>query len=173
MPPNSRQPRRHPKNAHHNSLWPVRISIDDFWTPKRNADISKVCRRSHLRPRLLFRLHSRHSRRTEAKQQHAEHLTHFQRFTEYGVVVNPIKCSFGQANVTFLGYRISPEDTKPPGDKIKAILEFKMLETIKELRRFLGMINFYRRFIPAAATIPAPLTRFLGGPNAKNNQKII
>ena len=85
---------------------------------------------------------------------------------------SPIKCCFGQAHVTFLGYQIFPEGTKPPGDKIKAILEFKEPETIQKLRRFLGMINFYRRFIPAAATIQAPLTRFLGGPNAKNNQKI-
>ena len=95
---------------------------------------------------------------------HAEHLHQlFTRLREYGMVINPAKCVFGVPEVKFLGYRISAEGTTPLPEKVEAIRNFPTPKTVKELRRFLGMLNFYRRFIPNTALHQAPLNALLMG----------
>lgn len=100
-----------------------------------------------------------------------EHLDHlrlvFERLQEYGLLINEGKCCFGQSEVTFLGFLISAEGTRPLDDKVKAITEFPPPKTVNGLRRFLGMLNFYRRFIPHAAEEQAPLHEMLSGPKIK------
>lgn len=96
---------------------------------------------------------------------HAEHAEHlhilFERLQKYGVVVNPAKCVLGVEEVTFLGYRISAAGTRPPKEKIAALQNFPLPKTAQGLRRFLGMINYYRHFLPTAAATQAPLVDFL------------
>lgn len=100
--------------------------------------------------------------KTEAE--HENHLHEiFKRMKEYGVLVNTAKCVFGASEVTFLGYQISEAGTKPLEAKVKAIKDFPQPKTVRQLRRFLGMVNFYRRFLPNAATIQAPLNALLTG----------
>lgn len=96
--------------------------------------------------------------------EHEEHLRQlFSRMEQYGVLINTAKCVFGVQEVTFLGYHISEQGTKPLESKVQAIKEFPVPKTAKQLRRFLGMVNFYRRFIPHAAEIQAPLNSLLTG----------
>lgn len=86
--------------------------------------------------------------------EHEQHLhTLFQRLNEYGLVINPSKCLFGAREVKFMGYAIGQRGTRPLDDRIHAIRKFPKPKTAKELRRFLGMVNFYRRFIPDAAKL--------------------
>lgn len=95
---------------------------------------------------------------------HLDHLHQlFTRLKEYGMVINTSKCVFGVSEVQFLGYNISAEGTKPLPSKVDAISQFPAPKTVKELRRFLGMVNFYRRFIPNAAVSQAPLHALLTG----------
>lgn len=95
---------------------------------------------------------------------HKEHLRQlFARFQEYGMVINTSKCVFGVSEVTFLGYSISADGTKPLPAKVEAIKDFPTPKNVRELRRFLGMVNFYRRFIPGAAMFQAPLNALLTG----------
>lgn len=90
--------------------------------------------------------------------QHAFHLeTLFQRLHDFGVVINTTKSVFGAKEVTFLGYRISSEGTRPPSERIQALVDFPPPKTVQGMRRFLGMANFYRRFLPDAAKYQAPL----------------
>ncbi|KAJ2937197.1 hypothetical protein O0L34_g18956 [Tuta absoluta] len=90
--------------------------------------------------------------------EHAEHLRIlFGRLNEYGVVINPAKCVFGAEEVSFLGYRVTAQGTSPPKDRIKDLVDFPPPKTVEGMRRFLGMINFYRRFLPDAAKFQAPL----------------
>lgn len=87
----------------------------------------------------------------------------FQKLKEYGVVINTSKCVFAQTEVNFLGYLVSSTGTRPQPEKVDAILTYPKPETIKKLRRFLGMMNFYRRFISRAAEVQSPLNALLQG----------
>lgn len=98
------------------------------------------------------------------KETHEAHLRQvFEKMDKYGMLINTSKCVFGQPDVTFLGYSISANGLKPLDTKVQAIQAFPPPKNIKELRRFLGMINFYRRFIPGAAQLQAPLNALLTG----------
>lgn len=98
------------------------------------------------------------------EQTHQQHLNQlFTRLQEYGMVVNVSKCIFGVPEVAFLGYSISAQGTKPLPTKVEAVQSFPTPKTVRELRRFLGVINFYRRFIPGAAVHQVTLNALLTG----------
>lgn len=101
------------------------------------------------------------------------HITHLrtvlQRLEDNGITINPSKCIFGQQEVQFLGFTVSKEGIKPPAEKVRAIIDYAKPNTIEELRRFLGMINFYREHIPKASEIQAPLHDYLH--NTKKRDK--
>jgi hypothetical protein len=91
-----------------------------------------------------------------------------ERLREFGLVLNLEKCQFGRAEVDFLGHRISAQGAEPLSSHLSAIQEFGKPADIKALQLFLGLVNFYRRFIPGAARILLPLTNALrGGKRAK------
>lgn len=94
------------------------------------------------------------------------------RLKEYGVLVNTSKCVLGQSEVNFLGYQVSHGGVRPLETKVQAIQEYPEPKTVKELRRFLGMLNFYRRFVPRAAHLQAPLNALLAGPKVKGSHPI-
>jgi len=73
------------------------------------------------------------------------------------------KCHFFKNEVDFLGYTISQDGVKTNIDKIKAIAKFPIPKTLKDLRSFLGMTGYYRRFIRDYAKIAKPLTILLRG----------
>lgn len=91
------------------------------------------------------------------------------RLAKYGVVINPAKCIFEASTLTFLGYKISPEGIAPPPERVEALRSFPRPHTVKEVRRFLGMVNYYRRFLPKAAELQAPLHDALSGPKMKGS----
>ena len=103
-------------------------------------------------------------------EEHRHHLeTLFQRLKDYGVVINPGKCTFGQTEVKFLGYLVSKEGARPLSEKVDAIRAYSRPTSVKDLRQFLGMLNFYRRFIPKAAELQTSLHVLLCG-NTKGKE---
>ncbi|CAK1581092.1 unnamed protein product [Parnassius mnemosyne] len=99
---------------------------------------------------------------------HERHLcTVFERLREHGVVINTAKSIFGVPEVEFLGFMVSAEGTRPTKEKVSAILNFPLPKNVRELRRYLGMLNFYRRFLPNAAQVQTPLHLLLKGENVK------
>ncbi|GBN54579.1 hypothetical protein AVEN_79118-1 [Araneus ventricosus] len=82
---------------------------------------------------------------------------------EYGLCVNVSKCIFGASTINFLGFNLSENGFKPLPDKDKCNLDFPKPDTLKQLRRFWDMFNFYRCFMPKAAHILAPRVQFLEG----------
>ena len=79
----------------------------------------------------------------------------FQRLDSYGMRINLSKCEFGKVELDFLGHHITPNGITPKDDNIKAILNFELPRTVKDLQRFLGMAQFYQRFVPHFATLCA------------------
>ena len=93
------------------------------------------------------------------------------RLNAYGLTLNIKKCILGVNKIDVLGYRLSADGILPLPDKISAIKNFPQPTTIKELRRFLGLIAYQRRFIKNAAFILDPLNFFLKG-RVKNNDRL-
>ena len=71
---------------------------------------------------------------------------------------NSVKCKFAQKEVTFLGHRVSEGRVFALDDKVKAMLEYERPSSLTELRGFLGLMSYYRRFIKDFAMIAAPLS---------------
>ena len=95
-------------------------------------------------------------------QEHQEHLRLvFQRFHDHGVVINPNKCQFGASSLQFLGHQIDSVGIRPLNHKVQAILDFPVPTTHRKLHEFLGLVNFYHRFIPHAADLLRPLNELL------------
>ena len=110
---------------------------------------------------------------SRSPEEHERHLrTLFRQLQAYGILLNPGKCVFRAAEVTFLGYRISHKGSQPLPDRVADLQACPPPQTIRHLRRFLGMLNFYRRFLPHAAATQAPLHALLAGPRTKGSQPI-
>lgn len=109
---------------------------------------------------------------SENEAQHEEHLRIlFKRLEQFKLRLNLAKCVFGKSEVEFLGYLVNNKGIKPTNEKVKAILNYPKPKTVADLRRFLGMINFYRRCLRNAAQSQAPLLVFLK--NSKKRDKRI
>jgi hypothetical protein len=98
-----------------------------------------------------------------------EHKRHLQ---TYGIIINPTRCVFRASEVTFLGYKVSAEGSRPLKARVAHFQDCPSPMTASQLRRFLGMLNFYRRFLPHAAAIQAPLHDVLSGPRVKGSHPI-
>ncbi|KAI2648976.1 Transposon Tf2-9 polyprotein [Labeo rohita] len=94
-----------------------------------------------------------------------EHITHvhavLSRLLDNQLYVKAEKCEFHVHQTSFLGYEVSHQGVKMDPTKIQAVTGWPQPSTIKELQRFLGFANFYRRFIRNYSTIAAPLTSLL------------
>ncbi|BHF81749.1 hypothetical protein SprV_0802488300 [Sparganum proliferum] len=97
-------------------------------------------------------------------EEHMEHLaTVFDRLQQSGVVLNPSKCVFGVPSLEFLGHLVDSHGIRPLPSKVAAIRDFPPPTSKRRLQRLLGMVNFYRRFLPNCAIIILPLTSLLSG----------
>jgi Reverse transcriptase (RNA-dependent DNA polymerase) len=101
---------------------------------------------------------------SETVEQHLEHLREvLGRLQDHGLVLNVDKCQFALAELDYLGHHVSASGIRPMAAKVKAIETFPQPRTVQNLQTFLGMANFYRRFLPAAARTLRPLTDAVKG----------
>jgi hypothetical protein len=90
---------------------------------------------------------------------HVEHLRAvFQSLREAKLVAKPSKCFVGYGELEFLGHIAGSGNIKPVQDKVSAIRQFPVPVTKKQIRSFLGLIGFNRKFIPQFSDISVPLT---------------
>jgi hypothetical protein len=85
----------------------------------------------------------------------------FDRFRQAGLNLNSKKCSFAQSSVIFLGHHISKDGIRSPPDRVKALSEFPAPKNTKQLRRALGMFNWFRKYINNYSSIAELLTPLL------------
>ena len=90
---------------------------------------------------------------------HIHHVqTVLQRLLENSLFVKTEKCEFHTSSVAFLGYIVGQGSVEMDPSKVSAVTSWRVPESRKELQRFLGFANFYRRFIRGYSTVAAPLT---------------
>lgn len=99
---------------------------------------------------------------SENYPEHVQHIrTVLQRLINHQLYAKLEKCEFHQTSMSFLGYIISAEGIAMDDSKVQAVLKWPRPSTVKELQRFLGFANFYRRFISNFSLTAAPLTFML------------
>ena len=79
------------------------------------------------------------------------------RLQDLDLFLRPAKCSFNQTSVEYLGLIISEGELRMDPVKLRAIKEWPRPKTIKDIQKFLGFCNFYRRFVCAYSTLARPL----------------
>ena len=95
----------------------------------------------------------------------------FNRLRQTGLKVNLKKCEFGATNVSYLGFRLTPNGILPGTDKLKAVRDTPPPSNIHQVRQFTGLCNFFRTHVRNFAQICGPLhklthkdTHWKGGP---------
>jgi len=83
------------------------------------------------------------------------------RFKEVGLKLKPAKCKLLRHELDFLGHTVSGDGYRPSEKHKRAIASFPVPTDIAELRRFLGMASFFRRFVEGFASIAVPLNSLL------------
>ena len=97
-----------------------------------------------------------YSKNREEHTKHVKEVLH--RIQENNLFLKLSKCSFYVTEVTYIGIVITPEGVSMEKEKIRAVEEWPIPKTVKQLQSFLGFANFYRRFVNGFSTIVKPLT---------------
>ncbi|KAG1926787.1 retrotransposable element [Pimephales promelas] len=96
---------------------------------------------------------------SDSLEEHVQHVRSvLQRLIQFHLYAKMEKCEFHQTSVSFLGYVISQDGVAMDEKKVRGVIDWPVPRTVKELQRFLGFANFYRRFIRNFSLIAAPLT---------------
>jgi hypothetical protein len=96
--------------------------------------------------------------------EHIQHLTKvFQKLREHQLYLKLKKCDFFKKELQFLGHIITSEGIKPDPRKVKVVQDMSVPEDQSALRRFLGLTNYFRKYIRDYARITVPLTDLIEG----------
>ncbi|GBG78056.1 hypothetical protein CBR_g25993 [Chara braunii] len=95
-------------------------------------------------------------------EEHQGHLRQvLEKLREANFKINAKKCEWAKTQVLYLGHVLDGDGIKPEDSKIAAIRDWPTPRTLTELRSFLGLTNYYRKFVRNFSTIAAPLCRLL------------
>ena len=101
---------------------------------------------------------------SRSHEEHAQHLEQlFQTLSDNGLAINKAKCVFGVPELDFLGHRITQKGILPLPNRIQALKDCGTPTDRAGLQRYLGMLNYYHRFLPQIASVLAPLHKQASG----------
>ena len=97
---------------------------------------------------------------SKSEEEHLEHLEEiFTRLRKFGLKMKRKKCSFFKKHIQYLGHLVSEKGFEPLPEKLESINNMPAPRTAKEVKKFLGLICYYRKFVPCFADISRPLTK--------------
>ena len=83
----------------------------------------------------------------------------FRRLDEAGLKLKLSKCEFFMRRLQFLGHLVSKDGIQPDFDKVKAIVKMPPPTCVKDVRAFIGMTSYYRRYMPNFSEVAVPLVK--------------
>jgi hypothetical protein len=86
---------------------------------------------------------------------------YFKRLEQVNFKIQLEKCNFATDTVEYLGHICTPEGIRPDlkkKTKVKAIKEYPIPKTVRDIRAFLGLAGYYRRYVQNFANLAKPLT---------------
>ncbi|KAL0451353.1 UNVERIFIED_CONTAM: Retrovirus-related Pol polyprotein from transposon [Sesamum latifolium] len=99
---------------------------------------------------------------SRSPKEHEQHLwTVLQILREKQLYAKFSKCEFWMEEIAFLGHVVSKEGVQPDPAKVRAILEWEPPKNVSEVRSFLGLAGYYRRFVKDFSVVAKPLTNLL------------
>ena len=97
---------------------------------------------------------------SKTEEEHLEHLEEiFVRLRKFGLKMKREKCSFFKKHIQYLGHLVAEKGLEPLLEKLESIRKMPAPRTAKEVKQFLGLIGYYRKFVPHFADISRPLTK--------------
>ena len=97
---------------------------------------------------------------SKTEEEHLQHLEEiFVRLRKFGLKMKREKCSFFKKHIQYFGHLVSEDGFEPLPEKLESIRKMPAPRTAKEVKQFLGLIGYYRKFVPRFADISRPLTK--------------
>ena len=97
---------------------------------------------------------------SKSEDEHAKHLRFvLQTLRDHRLYAKFSKCEFWLEQVAFLGHVVSKDGIQVDPKKIEVVVDWPRPTTVTEIRSFLGLVGYYRRFVKDFSKIAAPLTR--------------
>ena len=97
---------------------------------------------------------------SKTEEEHLQHLEEiFTRLRKFGLKMKREKCSFFKKHIQYLGHLVSEGGFEPLPEKLESIRKMPAPRTAKEVKQFLGLIAYYRKFVPCFTDISRPLTK--------------
>ena len=111
---------------------------------------------------------------SQTPEDHLRRLTKaFERLRKFELKLKPSKCELFKEELTYVGHRVTKEGISPDPHLVDSVLEMKVPVTFTEIRQFLGMAGYYRRFIKDYSKKAGPLNAFLKGENSKKKTEAV
>ena len=97
---------------------------------------------------------------SKTEEEHLQHLEEiFERLRKAGLKLKLQKCSFFKKHIQYLGHLISVEGIQPLPEKMESIAKMPVPQNAKQVKQFLGLVGYYRKFVPHFSDIARPLTQ--------------
>ena len=99
--------------------------------------------------------------------------TVFQKLREAGLKLQPLKCELFKTSLLYLGHIVSEDGIRIDPKKVEAIHQWPVPVTVTDVRSFLGLTNYYRRFLKGYAKVARPLNILISGENANKKKTVV
>ena len=86
---------------------------------------------------------------------------------KHGIKIKVNKCEFFRCEVNFLGHVISHKGIRKSSEYVDKVMQVEKPQTVKEMRKFLGLVNFQRKFVPYCSILTKPLSEWTTGSRSK------